>query len=352
MDQVSVTIVGYGKLGVLLSNCDCYTSSHIMNTSESSNTKIADNWDSYWHGTGEVGAYASGGVNHPIIQQFWDEFFQRAKQTYKQTKMIDIASGNGAVLERALATYQDEHFDVTCLDVSEAAIANIRERFPDVTGIVSDARSIPLESDGFNIATSQFGIEYAGLEAIDETARLLAKGGKLALLMHHQEGSINQECMESLDAIHQLQESRFISLAIDMFSAGFAAVQGADREQYEAAATKLATGITALEAIMTQYGPHVAGDTIAQLYDDVARIHQRIQHYEPDEILDWLKTMDGELDAYAGRMSSMSQSATDQEHFEQVVADLRDKGYKIERADPLVTAESELPLAWVLIATR
>jgi ubiquinone/menaquinone biosynthesis C-methylase UbiE len=323
-----------------------------MNTPESNTSEIAGNWDSYWHGTGGVGAYSSGGVSHPVIQTFWDEFFQAARQSHDKPKMIDIASGNGVVVEHALATYEDEHIDVTCLDVSEAAIANIKQRFPDITGVVSDARSIPLDSGGFDIATSQFGVEYAGLEAVDETARLLVAGGKLALLMHHQEGSIKQECVESLDAIHQLQESRFIPLAIDMFTAGFAAVQGANRDSYEAAATKLAPAITALEAIMTQYGLHVAGDTIGQLYDDVARIHQRIQHYEPDETLDWLKAMDSELGAYAGRMSSMTQSATGHKDFEKIVAGLRDMGYKIERADALVAAENELPLAWALIATR
>jgi SAM-dependent methyltransferase len=256
------------------------------------------------------------------------------------------------VLERALAAFGDEQADITGLDVSDAAISNIRNRFPRIRGLVADARSIPLDSGGFDVVTSQFGVEYAGLEAIDEAARLLAPGGRFALLLHNQAGSIHRECEESLDAIVRLQESRFIPYAIAMFSAGFDAVRGADRAPYETAAKQLAPAIGALEAIMQQYGQHVAGDTIARLYHDVGQIHQRIQHYDPGEILDWLNRMDGELDAYAGRMSSMSNCAIDSETFEQIVAGLGNRDYTIVRAEPLVIPDHELPLAWALIATK
>jgi SAM-dependent methyltransferase len=236
--------------------------------------------------------------------------------------------------------------------VSDAAITNIRNRFPRIHGLVADARSIPLDSGGFDIVTSQFGVEYAGLEAIDEAARLLAPGGRFALLLHNQAGSIHQECEESLDAIVRLQESRFIPYAIDMFSAGFDAVRGADRAPYEAAAKQLAPAIGALETIMQEYGQHVAGDTIGRLYSDVGQIHQRIQHYDPGEILDWLNRINGELDAYAGRMSSMSNCAVDSETFAQIVDGLRNRDYTIVRAEPLTIPDHELPLAWALIATK
>lgn len=319
---------------------------------KSDSSQVAQSWDTYWHGTGDVGAYSSGGVNHPAILAFWDEFFHTVKRDYTDPKIIDIASGNGAVVERALAVFGDEQPDFTCLDVSDAAIANIRDRFPGVDGIVTDARAIPLDSGSFDIATSQFGVEYAGLEAIDEVARLPGASGRLALLLHSQSGSIHRECVESLDAIVRLQESRFIPYAIDMFSAGFEAVRGADRAPYEASAKQLAPAIAVLETIMKQYGQHVAGDTIARLYNDVGQIHQRIQHYEPGEVLDWLNRMSGELDAFAGRMSSMSNCAIDSETFEQIVAGLRNRDYTIARAEPLVIPDHDLPLAWALIATK
>jgi len=273
-------------------------------------------------------------------------------QDYNPPRIIESGCGNGAVVVHALAVFGDEKTDFTCLDVSEAAIANIRERFPHVDGIVTDARNIPLDSGSFDIATSQFGIEYAGIEAISEVARLLAKGGQLTLLLHNKAGSIHKECEESLDAIVQLRNSGFVTYAVEMFRAGFEAVRGADRAAYEVAARKLAPAIEALEGIMKQYGQHVAGDTISRLYNDVGQIHQRIQHYEPAEVLAWLNGINGELDAYAGRMSSMSQSAINDETFEQIVADLRNHEFTIEGAEPLRLPNHELPLAWILIARR
>jgi ubiquinone/menaquinone biosynthesis C-methylase UbiE len=323
-----------------------------MNNHESDSSQVANSWNSYWRGTGDVGAYSSGGVNHPAILAFWDEFFQSVKQDYSRPKIIDIASGNGAVVKRALAAFGDQASDFTCLDVSDAAITNIRNRFPQVKGLVTDARCIPLDSGSFDIVTSQFGVEYAGLGAINETASLLASGGRLAFLLHNQAGSIHRECVESLDAIVRLQESRFIPYATAMFDACFKAVRGADREPYEAAAKQLAPAIGTLEIIMRQYGQNVAGDTISRLYNDVAQIHESIQHYEPDEILDWLNRMDGELDAYAGRMSSMSQSAIDNKTFEKILEGLRSQAYTIDRAEPLLIPGHDLPIAWVLIATR
>ena len=121
--------------------------------SQSHSGQQAASWETYWQGTGEVGAYSSGGVSHPAIQAFWDEFFRIVKQDYAAPRIIDVASGNGAVVERARAVLGRERPEVTSVDVSAAAIENIRSRFPEVQGMVADARSIPLDSGGFDIVT-------------------------------------------------------------------------------------------------------------------------------------------------------------------------------------------------------
>jgi|TARA_Y100000310_G_scaffold339713_2_gene433254 SAM-dependent methyltransferase len=316
----------------------------------SDSPQVTQSWDTYWQSTGDVGAFASGGVSHPTILAFWEEFFQSVKQDYEAPRIIDIASGNGAVVELALAAVGNA--GMTCLDVSAAAITNIQSRFPGVQGLVADARAIPLSSGVYDIATSQFGVEYAGLEAIDEVARLVKAGGRLALLLHNEAGSILKECQASLDAVLRLQQCRFIPHSIEMLSAGFNAVRGADRAPYDAAATRLAPAVQALESIMDQHGEHVAGDTISRLYADVDRIHHNMQRHDSKEVLDWLNRMDSELDAYAGRMSSMCNAAIDEETFDQICAGLHGSGYTAERAEPLPASKQGPPLAWVLVAAN
>ncbi|HJP38142.1 MAG: DUF4826 family protein [Gammaproteobacteria bacterium] len=319
---------------------------------------VAASWDAYWQGSGDAGAYSSGGVNHPAILSFWDECFAAMQQAYSGDpaqktpgpKILDIASGNGAVIERALAIFANDRPAITCLDASDAAVTNIRNRFPGIDGLVADAGSIPLDSGGFDAVTSQFGVEYAGLKAIGEAARLVAPGGRLTLLLHNQASSIHRECAASLDAIKRLQASGFIPHAIEMLTAGFAACRGADRAPYDEAATRLVPAVQTLDAIMTEHGEQVAGDTIARLYSDVDRIHSRMQHYQPEEVLGWLNRMDSELEAYAQRMSSMCRSAISSETFDQVCADLCRQGFTLQRAESLAGSEDGLPLAWVLIA--
>jgi len=315
-------------------------------------SKVDRSWNTYWQGTGDVGAFNSGGASHPAIQEFWENFFSIAGQSYEEPKLIDIASGNGAVVECALRNLDNEKSDITTLDVSAAAIENIHKRFPTVHGIVSDAQTIPRQDGSFNLVTSQFGVEYAGHDAMLECARLVSEGGTLAFLLHYASGSIHQECNQSLDAIKRLQESQFIPLAIKMFDAGFKAVRGAARSTYENAAKNLAPAITELEAIMKKHGQHVAGDTLLKLYSDVGQIHQRIQHYQPDEVISWLNKMNDELKAYRARMSSMCFSAIDDTGFEQIKSDLQKHEFSIESAEPLVVSEHKQPMAWILVARK
>lgn len=323
-----------------------------MNNPDPKSSNIAQSWESYWSGTGDIGAYSIGGVSHPAILSFWDDFFLTARGSYETSKIIDIASGNGAVPERAMAVYGDAPPDFTCLDVSESAIANISSRFPEITGMVADARNIPLATAGFDIVTSQFGVEYAGLPAVIEASRLVSEGGCCAFLLHSQSGNIYEECAASLDAIQRLHESKFIPLASQLFRAGFDAVAGADRGPYDEAASKLAPAVAIADAIMADHGEQVAGNTISKLYTDVDRIHRSMPTHDLDEVLKWLETMEGELVAYAGRMSSMCASAVGDDDFKSLCTVLEQDGFSILKAEALRSDDLELPLAWVLIAGK
>ncbi|MEP2652301.1 MAG: class I SAM-dependent methyltransferase [Paraglaciecola sp.] len=314
--------------------------------------KTNESWDKYWQGTGDESAFTSGGVSHSAIRSFWNEFFSSVKQNYTTPKVLDVASGNGAVIQCALESFNEIPVELSAQDISNSAINNIQSRFPQVKGIISNANDIPKENGSFDVVTSQYGVEYAGHEAIFESARLVANSGSLVLLMHCDSGSIYLECKQNLDAIERTQKSNFIQLSIDMLSAGFQAVKGAKREHYEIAATKLPPAIKELEAIMHQYGVNVAGETISKLYNDVDRIHQRMQHYEPTDVLAWLNRMDDELEAYKERMASMCLSAISPSDFNEIKNNLKKSGFTIQTADKIYVPDNQLPIAWVLIAKK
>ena len=323
-----------------------------MTESGPESARTARSWDTYWHGIGDAGTCAVGGVSHPAIHAFWQAFFREAREEFEAPRILDIASGDGAVVAHALDAFAGRQADVTCLDVSAAAVRNVQQRFPGVRGVVADANGMPFGSGTFDIVTSQFGVEYAGPAAVDEAGRLLAQGGRLALVLHHRAGRMFRECTESLDAIARLRDSGFIPRAIDMLGAGFEASRGADRAPYEAAATRLAPAVKSLESVLRQYGEHVAGDTIVRLYSDVDHIHRHLQAYDPTEVLGWLRAIDASLDDYAGRMASMRDSAVDEASFDAACTGLQGRGHTLLRHEPLAAGDGGLPLGWILIAAR
>ena len=323
-----------------------------MTDSTFESPEAAKAWENYWSGVIEAGAYSAGGVSHPAIQSFWKQFFFEAAQAYNSPSILDIASGDGALIDLALLAFGIEGAEISSIDLSESAVESIRERFPTVQGQAADAGDVPHESGRFNVISSQFGVEYAGEKAISEAARLLAPGGRLALLMHKHGSCIHYECTANLDAIQRVQESGFIPCALDMFKAAYAALGGADRKPYEEAAARLAPAIQVLEDIMREYGNHVAGDTVLSLYGGVADIHERIQAFDPKEVLGWLQRLDSEMNTFAGRMSAMIDSAMDNKAFETACGILRDAGCQTDQAGPLLAPGEDLPYAWVITASR
>ena len=96
----------------------------------------------------------------------------------------------------------------------------------------------------------------------------------------------------------------------------------------------------------------VAGDMLAYLHSTVQTMHTRIQHYKPEEVLAWLEAVERELAQHLHRMISMHNAALDPDAFEALCKRLADSGLSIDNAAPLKMSEDELPVAWVLQASR
>jgi ubiquinone/menaquinone biosynthesis C-methylase UbiE len=319
---------------------------------ESAAVSVTDSWNTYWSGAHANAAYSSDGAGHPRILSFWSHYFRGLQAREDNPRIIDIASGNGAVVDCAKIAFDEQLPDFTCLDVSSAAIEVLKSRFPGVKGIVADAKTIPLESGTYDLATSQFGLEYAGLDALDEMVRLLSDKGELALMLHHSGGSIFEYCSASLGAIRELQASQFIPYCIAMFDAGFASFKSGDRSDYSAAEQKLAPAIAAMEAIMAKHGINIVDGIVVGLYRDVRDMHSRMSHYDPDEVGGWLGKMQVEVDAYGGRMASMCDAAIDAATFDTLRQSISDKGLEIVKSDALELSGGQSPIAWILIARK
>ena len=317
-----------------------------------SNDQPTWGWNTFWQGTDKSEVSTPGGLSHPVFPGFWSVALGEFVAANPEGKVLDIGTGSGAVIEYLSLAPGVSLENATCVDLSAAAINIVQERFPAVVGVVADAKNIPLESGQFDLLTSQFGIEYAGAAAADEAIRLLSPGGSLLFLMHIRPGQLHGECTAAAEALRRVMQSDLVPLAVEFFTAGFAAVKGGDREPYENAARALNPAIKELEAILTEHGEHVAGDMLVYLHTTLQNMHSRIQHYNPDEVLNWLTTIGKELEQHERRMLSMRDAAMDEEEFKTFCSSLSSKGLRIDKAMPMQVKGEQLPVAWLVQATR
>lgn len=318
-------------------------------------SNVARDWDTYWQGSADGTAFANDGVDHPLVRDFWHRSLATLRPADAKLRLLDVASGKGAVIDVVRELFGDDGIAVSCLDTSASAIGSLVERFPLAEGVVADARDMPFPDGSFDIATSQFGVEYAGLDAVGEVARVIAPGGTMLCLMHLEGSLIDRECSGNMQAINDLDEIGFFGAAIRLFSEGRKCIRGetnGSRAEYDAAVAAMVPVFRELGTLVEQHGEGIAGGTLATLHRETDRIYGRIMHHDLDEVLQWLQRMSDELVAYKGRMQSMSDAASSPSAFEALATGLGDKGFDILQSAPLRDDAGGNDIAWQLVARR
>lgn len=312
----------------------------------------ASAWDDHWRKSSDESSFTGNAATHPVLVAAWANLFSKYCHRTSDFRFIDIATGGGIVVRCAHDAFGDNMPSASALDISAHAIDRLVERYPKVEGVVADAAAIPLDSCSFDLVTSQFGVEYAGVPALYEASRLVSVGGQLAFVLHCRPGGIYAECSGSLAAIDRLRQTRFIPLATDMFRAGFATFKGADSHRYKRATHKFRAAYRVTEQLVSKYGAGVASGMVVRLGNDTEQIRQRLPNHDLNDVMTWLGQFDEELLAYRGRMKSMTEAAIDQHRLEGIAAELSASGFSITEMKPLMDETDNSQLAWWLVAQR
>jgi ubiquinone/menaquinone biosynthesis C-methylase UbiE len=115
--------------------------------------------------------------------------------------VLDVACGKGAVLQHAAAA---GFARLTGVDLAPTACL-VGTPF-DLRGEI-DARALPFSDRAFDAVVSQFGLEYAGLEAaVGEAARVCSSA--VVLLMHAADGVVVAQGQEQVAQIDWLDRVR------------------------------------------------------------------------------------------------------------------------------------------------
>ncbi|NKB37343.1 MAG: methyltransferase domain-containing protein [Gammaproteobacteria bacterium] len=315
----------------------------------------ADNWDAYWQNARSAAAHSDGGPQDEALEKFWLGLFEQVTPTLKSDSLIvDIACGNGAVARFALASLNsNNNIEIVGIDESAAAVLEMRKRSPEITALSASALQLPLRDGVVDFLTSQFGMEYAGSQVLNELMRLLPAGGIMAAVMHMHKGGIYLECEINLQAIEAFRQTHIL----ENFEVLYREVvvtngRSADKERIQETDRQFAKSVKAVEEILRQRGKGVASETLLRIYRDIGHMYTKLSAYDENEILNWIKVMHSDLASYAGRMSSMLNAALTESDFQKLLLKLEETGFKLRVQDKLMFGERKLPAAWVIVAQR
>jgi SAM-dependent methyltransferase len=166
-----------------------------------------DPWTLYWQADHLQSCVpAHGGRRPEAVDRLWQDF---ARALPAAARVLDLATGNGAVpmtLRTAVPT-----LDVTGVD--RAAIDP--QRHLSRPGPLQDVRFVggvdlrrPTRLGGFDAVTSQYGVEYLGIDAAARAvAGHLNPGGRFLLLVHVDDSALVRPRRGDLDELEVLLET-------------------------------------------------------------------------------------------------------------------------------------------------
>lgn len=304
-----------------------------------------DSWDRYWAGTLASAAHEEGGAQEAALNTFWDQCFRTIPQP---RRLIDLAAGSGAVITQAAAYLKREApgsaVGYWSVDRSPSAGQQLRDRLPQTQPVCADGARLPFPDRSFDWVLSQFGIEYAGSEAVLAAGRLVASGGAFAAVLHLKDGAIYRECAANLDASRQVEALELLPLGQAAFAARYALNAGRTTpDAFQRAERAFVPAVRGMEQLLKSVPDAGSGALLRQLYRDIAHMYPRVQQHDEAEVMQWFARMTIELKAYGERMQSMLEAALSTDELRSLDAALGATGLELKRSDQLLMGTKREP---------
>ncbi|MFN0024119.1 MAG: class I SAM-dependent methyltransferase [Parvularculaceae bacterium] len=308
-------------------------------------------WAEYWGGA--EGFEAVGGTHRHKLAEHWTAFFGHMPRLQPNSPVVvDIAAGAGVALISAIDALAQQGLFLA-LDYSSAAVKSACQANPSIKGVAAEGARLPFGDGCADFVISQFGIEYAGLAAFTEAARLLAPGGRYQSISHYSGGAIDLECAENERLLGVLEKTQLISAARATLDASFSRSSRRDPAPIDAALDlAFATALGTMQSAASAAPASAARATLERFLADLTRLSARRMAYAPADALGWLSGMQATLGAYLRRMQSMRAAALDTDKIRAIAKVFNTAGLTDFRAEPLRLDEHRPPAAWVIEARR
>jgi len=272
-------------------------------------------WQSYWREDRLAACMPDDPVAADVIEAHWYAFFSDLDSG---TRVLDVATGNGVLLLWAARAAAGRGRRLRCVGVDLADIdpqrylARYRDELGDTHFLANTpAESLPFDDASFDILVSQYGLEYADLEAgLDEAARVLKPGGTLRWLAHSGDSAIVAQGRGQLREIRMLLARR----------GPFARMQAFVEAQGVGARLKRATrDLTgALREAEAYCHEHPEAQLLRQLCAGILDTANNLARYRPDDVTRWLEDNRLRLRAQGQRVGDLQEACLDAARLQRV----------------------------------
>ena len=304
----------------------------------------ADQWSSFWR-KGTVTTFTGRFQTSydETINAFWEPVFEMLPGALR---IIDLGTGNGGIALSALR-YGDAHgrqFDVVGVDYADirplddvtdqtAREALERIEFHPRTSIENTA----LASASFDLAISQFALEYAEAStAAREVFRLLKPGGRVAAMVHRSDSAIVEQAR---DGLAQLEVCRASDLH-QPIEALLRRLQRVEKRKLDPrrdqTATKLRAEINDRTSFLRARSRLHADPGQIKFFteESMAVFGARLAGHGLKARLDYLRRVVAEADHYGERMADLAGAALSPEALDLLAGELRSAGFGEGNSQP------------------
>ena len=279
-----------------------------LKASELTQRKItgAESWSRYWRsGYQDTCFFADRSF---AVAHFWKRYFKGFGQS---ARIVDLATGNGAVAFMALRYARENQREFDILGVDFADIIPTPEALLDTNSFPSirfysntDICSLPLADNSVDGSTSQFGIEYAHMQnALVEVARVLKPGGSFCFLIHVKNGAVYKASAERMRRARNLFNEGHL---FDLLFGLVLATKDRSVQRIEKFRKRISARVSRV-LLGSQDIPK--DDLIFAVCREATYLAERASANRSDELARHAKYMAEEVTAYVQRLSAMLQAS-------------------------------------------
>ena len=289
---------------------------------------MSDGWAEFWQaGVGACLPKAGGGTAG-LLARCWQDF---AAPLPRKAELLDLASGDGAVLK----TIRAARADLRLIGVDSAPRLPAAPQGIKLLAAIR-MEALPFPAGRFAAVTSQFGFEYGETGAIArEVARVLAPSGRYRFVVHHHSSQVLAHNQARCAGLRwAVEDSQLLQQARALVHArSRAALPTPERfHQAPAQARQLAAG---------------AG-VAAEIATAVLQTLEMGRARAPELSLGALHDLERKARAEIARIEALAAAARDETAIDQMEQELRSAGLHPQTRAELCEATGAPPLAWLL----